>query len=422
MQYLTPLKYITPFFAALLLVACGQPEAVFTDELSVRDALEKIENAEFSAHLINHTEASDSKFNRDVSLEWISTHAVGDSSYGAAWNVTDVYSQDGDSLRLWSHLWANSISRIGGDSVLTSNDYDPQNGSGENGIPNYYAAKTLPAMLGDTAWWANQVGDSLVRVVWEHVMPTRSQAEQFILTTTDIQDPESEDYHPETTGSQRWVFEAPHGLPVQHENAWYRGEMAYGTVMTIDWEWTTINDAGVELAVANWIAPQWGKEPEPETAEVAGGGGENWFEEAMATLPALDSEAPALTGLDLAGEPVSLEGLRGQLVYLDFWYIGCGPCMRALPHLAGMQEEFGPEGFTVLGVNQHQSAKTVQRYLDRRELVVPQMLLDSLPETYPVVAYPTWFLLGRDGQIIERDMGYSEDTGAFLDSLVQANL
>ena len=96
--------------------------------------------------------------------------------------------------------------------------------------------------------------------------------------------------------------------------------------------------------------------------------------------------------------------------------------MRALPHLAGMQEEFGPEGFTVLGVNQHQNAKTVQRYLDRRELDVPQMLLDSLPETYPVVAYPTWFLLGRDGRIIDRDMGYSEDTGAFLDSLVQANL
>ena len=37
---------------------------------------------------------------------------------------------------------------------------------------------------------------------------------------------------------------------------------------------------------------------------------------------------------------------------------------------------------------------------------MPQAILDSLPEGYPVVAYPTWFLVGRDGSIIERNMGY----------------
>jgi hypothetical protein len=96
--------------------------------------------------------------------------------------------------------------------------------------------------------------------------------------------------------------------------------------------------------------------------------------------------------------------------------------MSALPHLAKMQKEFGPEGFTVMGVNHHQKAQTVKRYLDRRELDVPQMMLDSLPSGYPVVAYPTWCLVGRDGRIIDRNIGYSEDTGAFLDSLVGANL
>ncbi|MBT6163281.1 MAG: TlpA family protein disulfide reductase, partial [Crocinitomicaceae bacterium] len=176
-------------------------------------------------------------------------------------------------------------------------------------------------------------------------------------------------------------------------------------------------------AIADWTAPDWAKEPEPVDPTVAGGGGsENWFEEAMASLPAIGDEAPALAGLNLEGEPVSLEALNGQLVYVDFWYIGCGPCMSAMPHLARMQEEFGPEGFTVMGVNHHQKAQTVKRYLDRRELDVPQMMLDSLPAEYPVVAYPTWCLVGRDGRIIDRNIGYSEDTGAFLDSLVQVYL
>jgi thiol-disulfide isomerase/thioredoxin len=199
--------------------------------------------------------------------------------------------------------------------------------------------------------------------------------------------------------------------------------MGYGSDMTIEWTWGNVNQPATAVAIADWTAPDWTKEPEPVDPEVAGGGGnENWFDEAVSSLPAIGEQAPALAGLNLEGEPVSLEALNGKLVYVDFWYIGCGPCMSALPHLAGMQEEFGPEGFTVMGVNHHQKAQTVQRYLDRRELEVPQMMLDSLPSGYPVVAYPTWCLVGRDGRIIDRNIGYSEDTGAFLDSLVTANL
>ena len=32
------------------------------------------------------------------------------------------------------------------------------------------------------------------------------------------------------------------------------------------------------------------------------------------------------------------------------------------------------------------------------------------------------FLVGRDGTVLARDMGYGDDTAAFLDSLVSANL
>ena len=81
-----------------------------------------------------------------------------------------------------------------------------------------------------------------------------------------------------------------------------------------------------------------------------------------------------------------------------------------------------PAGFQVLGVNPYQDSATVQRYLDRRELDIQQLILDSLPEAYPVRAYPTWFLVGRDVTVLARDMGYGDDTAAFLDSLVSANL
>ena len=53
---------------------------------------------------------------------------------------------------------------------------------------------------------------------------------------------------------------------------------------------------GVELAVADWVAPEWSREPE-EAPAVAGGGDGDWFEEAMAALPAVGAPAPAIEGL-----------------------------------------------------------------------------------------------------------------------------
>ena len=409
--------------APLVLLACSQPEPVFTDSDDVRDAIMQIENAQFRVHMTVAVEADDSKWARDVDLQWVRSHATKDSTIGMAWNLEDAFIQDGDTNVWSSHLWGNELTSIGSDSTKSINPVDPRELRNGNGISNHYASLALPKALTDSTWWAGQVSDSSILVVWEHVLPTRSAPEQFVLTRSAIPDSTSDDFHPLSRTIKQWVFQAPTGLPVRFEQSWYEGDIMYGSEMTMEWTWEAVNQTAIAAAVANWKALDWAKEPEPIDPEVAGEGeSEDWFEEAMASLPAIGDEAPALAGLDLEGEPVSLEALNGQLVYVDFWYIGCGPCMSALPHLAGMQEEFGPEGFTVMGVNHHQKAQTVKRYLDRRELDVPQMMLDSLPTEYAVVAYPTWCLVGRDGRIIDRNIGYGPDSGAFLDSLVTANL
>ena len=41
---------------------------------------------------------------------------------------------------------------------------------------------------------------------------------------------------------------------------------------------------------------------------------------------------------------------RGKLVLLDFWHTRCPPCLRAIPHLNGLQQEYGPSGLEVIGI------------------------------------------------------------------------
>ncbi len=48
---------------------------------------------------------------------------------------------------------------------------------------------------------------------------------------------------------------------------------------------------------------------------------------------------------NLEGEPRSLESYRGKVVLLDFWYRGCGWCIRAMPQIKQLASDFdGPAG------------------------------------------------------------------------------
>jgi cytochrome c biogenesis protein CcdA/thiol-disulfide isomerase/thioredoxin len=67
-------------------------------------------------------------------------------------------------------------------------------------------------------------------------------------------------------------------------------------------------------------------------------------------------KAPALTGIDRwldtpGGRPLSLAGLRGKVVLVDFWTYSCINCQRTLPHLEAWQRAYGADGFTVIGVH-----------------------------------------------------------------------
>ena len=414
-----PRTLLHALFAAILLVSCSQPEPVFTDADSVRNAQANVNMARFTATMDVFTEATGDRWNRTVEVDWLGEQAVGDSTL-LAWNLSDTYRDEEDTTRTWYRLWNGVQTRIAKDSILTADTVSGRSSSG-NWIPNYYASQCLPAMLTDTAWWSDQSGDSMIVMTAEHLPPDGDSPERFIVTLEEVQDTTAEDHHPDTYSRETWTFRAPDGLPVQYRDDWFRGDMAYGRETTIAWNWEAVNDSAVATALAGWSRPDWTRDPAPKP-EVAGGGDGDWYEETMAALPQVGSGAPALFGALLDGTEAALADYEGQVVYLDFWYIGCGPCMRAMPHLADMQEEFGPEGFTVLGVNHHQDAATVQRYLDYRKLDIPQLMIDSLPEGYPVRAYPTWFVIGRDGQVAHRDMGYGEGTDAVLDSVVRANL
>ncbi len=57
----------------------------------------------------------------------------------------------------------------------------------------------------------------------------------------------------------------------------------------------------------------------------------------------------ALTTID--GHHISLDGLAGKVVLIDFWATWCGPCREALPHVRDVAQKFQGQPFVVLSVS-----------------------------------------------------------------------
>lgn len=66
----------------------------------------------------------------------------------------------------------------------------------------------------------------------------------------------------------------------------------------------------------------------------------------------LGESAPELAavGQFFPSEKVSLAGLRGKVVLLDFWATWCAPCIDAFPTMLEWKQDYASQGFAIVGV------------------------------------------------------------------------
>ncbi len=144
--------------------------------------------------------------------------------------------------------------------------------------------------------------------------------------------------------------------------------------------------------------------------------------EAPDPLPA-DTLAPSWHLRSLDGERISLPKLRGNLVLIDFFYKGCFPCIQALPALQRLHETYGKKGLTVIGIDPFDQRDDVADFLAKRGVTYPILLDDSgVSKAYRVSAYPTVYLIGRDGKILYMQVGYGEKTEERLRAIITQSL
>ena len=117
--------------------------------------------------------------------------------------------------------------------------------------------------------------------------------------------------------------------------------------------------------------------------------------------------APELRASEwINSQPLTLEGLRGKVVLIDFWAFDCPECEKTMPHLKEMHAKYADKGLVVIGVHTprapyEKNVGKVRETAESRMLEYP-IAIDHEYLTwtdYLCQAWPTHYVVDQHGVI-----------------------
>ena len=124
------------------------------------------------------------------------------------------------------------------------------------------------------------------------------------------------------------------------------------------------------------------------------------------------------------GKEISLAGLKGKVVYLDFWASWCGPCALSFPYMSEANKKYKHEGLEIIAISVDEFREEAETFLSthKPDFTVAHDPSGDCPKTYGIETMPTSFLIDRKGILRQVHRGFRESDRAELDSAISALL
>ena len=139
----------------------------------------------------------------------------------------------------------------------------------------------------------------------------------------------------------------------------------------------------------------------------------------------VEAKQDCVAKLSSDGEPKAiarigkgLEQYKGKVILLDLWATWCPPCRIEIPGFVKLQDKYCDKGLVIVGIALDSidprgggGAAAVAPFMKKAGINYPVWIVEDLHalEQYPADAYPTTYLIGRDGKIKKRYVGAQPD-------------
>ncbi len=119
---------------------------------------------------------------------------------------------------------------------------------------------------------------------------------------------------------------------------------------------------------------------------------------------------------------VSMKGLKGKVVVIDFWATWCGPCIAEIPNMKRIYAEYKDKGVEFIGVSLDQPKEqggldALKEYVAKNEVQWPQYYQGNywnseFSKGWGINAIPAVFIVDADGNL------YSVEARGKLETLI----
>jgi thiol-disulfide isomerase/thioredoxin len=118
---------------------------------------------------------------------------------------------------------------------------------------------------------------------------------------------------------------------------------------------------------------------------------------------------------------------KGKVLILDFYATWCVPCRDSVPHLIGLQKKLENQGLAVVGLNVGGPGDEQEVPAFAKEFGIQYTLAKPDDDLVSFLlsdsdAIPQTFVFDRQGQLVQRFVGFGSETGTYLDSAVETAL
>lgn len=136
-------------------------------------------------------------------------------------------------------------------------------------------------------------------------------------------------------------------------------------------------------------------------------------------LLAVGTIAPDWTLYDVNGKQVSLSQLKGKVVLLDFYFIGCSNCMQSLKPLNAIYEKYKNKELVIASLTERDSKKAVLDFEKRYKIKYTGYInAADVVKSYHVTGFPTFYFIDKEGKIGNVFVGYNDDFEEKVTSVV----